>query len=175
MDTLIFQEAPTVELGSNVFIDCLTILQFDNTPLIEVIREKDAGFSTRIPIYHQDGTDLARVIGSRLILTESGKRANVRLLHKKGTTVCTLGTQILFEITRRGAAALKASAELYTPSGFFVKYAGISPSLVNATGDAISIGGLFMTENTIQGCKIGVLITSNGLVSIGYNGTTPIV
>ena len=169
MDALIFQNAPVVELGSNIFINCPTILQFDDTPLIELIRDKDVGFSTRIPIYHRDGTDLARVIGSQLVLTEEGKKADLRLLHKKDTTVCTIGTQILFEITRRGAAALKASAELYTPSGFFVKYTDVSPSLFNSSDEAINIRGLVMANNTISGSKIGVLITSDGMVSIGYN------
>jgi hypothetical protein len=63
MDKLIFQNAPSVELGTNTFIECPVILQFDDTPLIQVVRLDQVGFSTQIPIYHEDGTYLAKVVG----------------------------------------------------------------------------------------------------------------
>ena len=100
MDRLVFTKAPIVEFGSNIFINCPTILPFDEDPLIQVVKFSDAGYSTSIPIYHEDGTYLAKVVGSRLHLTEDGKKANLKLTHPDKMTVCTLADQVLFEITR---------------------------------------------------------------------------
>lgn len=66
MDTLIYQAHPTVELATNRFINVPIILQYEDTPLIQVVKAVSAGFTTEIPIYHSDGTYLAKVVGSRI-------------------------------------------------------------------------------------------------------------
>jgi hypothetical protein len=169
MDKLVFQKIPAVDLGSNLFINCPTILQFDDDPLIEIVRLQNAGFSTSIPIYHQDGTYLARVVGSQIYATEEGKKAKVQLSHPQGKTVCKTENQILFEITRQDASALKTTAELYTPSGHFVKYSNAYPSIIDATGQALKIHGVTMLGNTISNFKIGIWAKSDGSLSIGCN------
>jgi|TARA_B110000967_G_scaffold31328_2_gene29675 hypothetical protein len=55
MEKLIFQTHPIVDLGTNLFINCSTILQFDDVLLVQVVPVEKIGFSTSIPIYHQDG------------------------------------------------------------------------------------------------------------------------
>ena len=167
MNKLVFQTAPQVELGTNTFVNCPIILQFDDTPLIEIVRLEQAGFSTQIPIYHQDGTYLAKVVGSQIHRTDSGKKAGLEMQHLDKITVCKLDNEILFEIRRQGAAALKTVAELYTPKGYFVKFSDESPSLINSEGGALQIGGVTMIGNVFSGCRIGVLIKSDGSVSMG--------
>lgn len=56
MNNLIFQTSPRVTFATNVFERTPVILQFDDTPLISVVREEQLGFTTEIPIYHMDGT-----------------------------------------------------------------------------------------------------------------------
>jgi len=58
MDQLVFQSSPTVTLATNQFVNVPVILQFDDTPLISVIREQALGYTTEIPIFHADGTSL---------------------------------------------------------------------------------------------------------------------
>jgi hypothetical protein len=58
-----------------------TILQYDDTPLIQVVRVAEAGYTTEIPIYHSDGTYLAKVVGSQLYSTPEGQKAGVTLRH----------------------------------------------------------------------------------------------
>lgn len=169
MDKLIFQESPEVEFGSNRFINVPTILQFDETPLIQVVKEEQVGFSTSIPIYHQDGTYLAKVVGSQMYSTEEGRKAGVKLLHPDKMTVCELNGQTLFEIRRTSAAALKAAAELYTPTGHFIKYMGSQPGLIDTSGNSLKVGGVIMTECSFVGCRIGVWMKSDGSVGIGCN------
>lgn len=169
MDRLVFQKFPIVDLGSNLFINCPTILQFDDEPLIAIIRHQNTRFSTSIPIYHQDGTYLARVVGSQIHMTEDGKKAGVQLFHPQGMTVCKIENQTLFEIKRQDAAALKTTAELYTPSGYLVKYSDSNPSIVDATGEALKIRGVTMLGTTISNYKIGVWLKSDGSLSIGCN------
>ena len=66
MPELINTTSPTVMLGSNRFVNVPTILQFDDTPRISIVREEALGFTTEIPIYHADGTYLAKVRGTRV-------------------------------------------------------------------------------------------------------------
>ncbi|UGB00635.1 hypothetical protein LRS40_01365 (plasmid) [Leclercia sp. G3L] len=74
-DKLIFTQSPKIELGSNFFINVPVILQYKETPLISIEHSIDAGFTTNIPIYHSDGTYLAKVKGSQLYSTEEGKKS----------------------------------------------------------------------------------------------------
>ena len=171
MEKLVFQRHPVVNFATNLFINCPVILQFDDDPLIEIVRIQNIGFSTSIPIYHSDGTYLARVIGSQMHMTPEGKKAGVELAHPQGMTVCTMGNQTLFEITRTEAAALKTAAELYTRTGYFVKSVNTSPSLLRPNGEPLQIHGITMHSNTISGCRVGVWVQSNGSVSIGCNPT----
>jgi hypothetical protein len=169
MDKLIYHTHPSIELGSNTFVNVPTILQFDDTPLIEVVKADAAGFETSIPIYHMDGTYLAKVKGSQIYKTDAGNKAGLVLRHLDKMTVCELDGKTLFELRRTSAAALKAEAELYTPSGYFVKYSGEKPSLFNSTGEGLTIGGMMMTGCTINGSRIGVWLKSDGSVGIGCN------
>ena len=170
MDKLIFSESPTVNIATNTFIKVPTILQYENTPLIEVIKLENAGFTTQIPIYHPDGTYLAKAVGSRLFTTEDGEKAGLTLEYALKKTICKLGKRVLFEITREEAAALKTRAELFTPDGFFVKFSeSPQPSLYNASGDALKVKGLTMVGNVFNGCRIGIWIRKDGSISIGVS------
>jgi hypothetical protein len=91
------------------------------------------------------------------------------MLYPDGMTICKLGNQVLFEIHRKDAAALKTTAELYTPSGYFVKYADKSPALIDSSGDALKVGGFIMSGNVFMGCRIGVWLKSDGSCSVGCN------
>jgi hypothetical protein len=169
VEKLIFQNTPEVEFGSNKFINVPTILQFDDTPLIQVVKTQDAGFSTEIPIYHTDGTYLAKVVGSRIFKTAEGEKAGLTLRHPELMTVCELNGQTLFEIKRTSAASLKAAAELYTPNGYFVKYMSSTPRVLKSDGSSLQVGGILMTDCSFNGVRIGVWLKSNGSVSIGCN------
>jgi hypothetical protein len=74
MESLIYQQAPIVHLAGNLFVEVPTVLQYDDTPLIQVVSAAAAGFTTEIPIYHSDGTYLAKVVGSQMYLTADGKK-----------------------------------------------------------------------------------------------------
>jgi hypothetical protein len=123
MESLIYQETPIVHLAGNTFVNVPTVLQYDQTPLIQVLRAAEAGFTTEIPIYHSDGTYLAKVVGSQIYPTADGKKAGVTLRHPEHATVCELDGKTIFELIRQDAAALKTRAELYTPDGSFIKCA----------------------------------------------------
>jgi hypothetical protein len=169
MDSLIYQEFPVVHFATNTFIEVPTILQYDDTPMIEVVRAADAGYTTEIPIYHSDGTYLAKVVGSQIYATEDGKKAGLVLRHPGHATVCELAGQTLFEIVREGAAALKTRAELYTPTGSFIKCADddFAAKILRPEQEPLQIGGLTMIGNTFHGSRIGVWVRSNGRVAIG--------
>lgn len=165
MDKLIFNQQPEVTIATNRFIRVPVILQYDETPLISVVKTVKAGFTTSIPIYHSDGTYLAKAVGSRLIATNDGVNAGIEMEYHDKMIVCKMNGRVLFEIRREEAAALSTTAELYTPDGYFVRITEDSSKLFNR--ESIQVGGV-----TIMGCaftnlRIGIWMRSDGSVSIG--------
>lgn len=165
-DILIFHQSPTVEFAANYFRNVPVILQYHNQPLIEVVQQQPAGFTTQFTLFNKDGVYLAKVVGSRLLATNYGKKARISLEFPNLMTVCKLGNQVLFEVTRKEAAALKTEAELFTPDGRFLKARGATKNWLLAQ-EPLKIGGMVMTGNTISGCRIGVRVSKDGSVGIG--------
>lgn len=171
MDTLIYQQHPVVEVASNKFENVPVIIQYEETPLLEVVRMVNAGFTTKIPIYHADGTYLAKVVGSDIYLTKDGTKAGITLRHPAGMTVCELGGKTVFEIRRTGAAALKAQAELYTPDGLFVKCTDteLAEYMLDKDKKELIIGSITMRNCLVSDCKIGILLDKKGGACMGVN------
>ncbi len=170
MEKLIYQTAPQVTFATNKFINVPVILQYDKTPLISIVKEQQLGFTTEIPIYHQDGTYLAKVNGTRIYPTEDGKSAGIAMRSLPDVTVCEMNGKTLFEIYHQKGDAFKTNAELYTPNGYFIKSSD-NPitEMLNASGESLKFGGITMSNNTFAGCRIGVWIKSNGSIAIGCN------
>jgi hypothetical protein len=82
-------------------------------------------------------------------------------------TVCKLGDQVLFEIVREAAAALKTRTELNAPDGYFVKCTDApQPELYDAAGGSLIVWGVTMVGNLFQGCRIGIWIKKDGSIAI---------
>ncbi len=170
MEKLIYQTAPTVTLATNIFINVPIILQFDDTPLISIVKEQSLGYTTEIPIYHPDGTYLAKVNGTRIYPTKDGEKAGLVMEHPAHMTVCKMGNKTLFEIYHEVGDAFRTNAELYTPNGSFVKISDVPmPEVISKTGEALQIGGIVMSHNTFVGCRIGIWLKSDGSCSIGVS------
>ncbi|MGB3779384.1 MAG: hypothetical protein WA960_13580 [Tunicatimonas sp.] len=168
-NSLIFQTSPTVTIATNKFENVPIILKYEDINLIEVVKEHRIGFTTRIPIYHQDGTYLAKAVGNRLYRTEEGKKANLKIERYEGVWVCELNGQALFEIRQQTGNAFKATAELYTSDGYFIKCTDDSTRNLIKSEDGLQIGGITMFRNTFVGCEIGIWYKKDGACSIGAN------
>jgi hypothetical protein len=97
---IIFQSSPRIVVATNTFINVPVILKYEDTPLIEIIKEQNIGFTTQIPIYHSDGTYLAMVTGNRVYPTEAGKKANIEIQDTPGKFICSLESKVMFERNR---------------------------------------------------------------------------
>lgn len=167
---VIFQSHPDIMLGSNMFKNCPTILQYESEPLLEVGKFEDAGYTTRFSVYHSDGTKIAVVKGARIFPTEEGKRAKLELRHEPLLTVCELEGQPILELRRRDAAALKGWARLYAPEGVLIKADDAQSIAQLRNGKSLLLlGGLVMSDSVIDGCQIGIHVTSTGM-AIGVGG-----
>lgn len=169
MEQLIYQTSPTVTLATNEFVNVPVVLQFDETPLISVVREQALGYTTEVPIYHADGTYLAKVRGVRVFPTEAGKKAGLVLRNPKGMTVCELNGRTAFEVHHQSGDAFRMHAELHTPNGFFVKAADAAPALLNAKGNVLQVGGFTMSRCRFEGISIGIWLRSDGSCAVGVN------
>lgn len=167
MTKLIFTQFPQVTIATNTFINCRVPLKFDDINLIELVQEELIGFTTQIPIYHSDGTYLARVKGNRIFLTEDGKKVGLKMEKKANVWECQMEKQTLFEIHHQSGNSFKIQAELHTPTGHFVKCID-SPQLglIDINGNALQVGRISMIGNVFNGLQNGVWI-KDGSVSIG--------
>ncbi len=166
---LIFFESPEVEYASNFFIDVPIILEYDDTPLIEVVQEQAAGFTTQFKIFNKDGIYIAKVKGSQVYLTKDGSKSNLTLRHPKNMTVCEMDGHTVFEVRRKDAAALRTDSELFTPDGSFLKAndQGTPSYLISRNNSSLRVGGLVMVGCKFRGCRVGVHVTSKGSIEIG--------
>jgi len=138
--------------------------------MVEFIKQMSTShteeFTSKIPIYHSDGTQLAVAKGNQLYLTEAGENAGVKMRHFPDATVCELNGKPAFELRRKGAAALNMTAELFTCDGAFLKWSEESlTGAVSLEPGALKIAGLTMSGNVIQaevGIQIGTPTTSFG-------------
>lgn len=169
---LAFDEWPIFEIGTNLFVRVPVILQYEDTPLIEVVQRVPAGYDAKIAIYHPDGTYLAKVVGSRLVSTRAGRKAGVDLKHPAHKTICLLGKQVLFEIVRREAAALKTEAELYAPDGAFLKCTNVDfrARMPGERQKPLQLGGLQVRNMHLEDSKIGIRVFRDGRVAVGIGG-----
>lgn len=170
MDQMFYQPSPKVVLATNTFINVPTILQYDDTPLISLVRDQALGFTTEIPIFHPDGTYLAKVNGTRIFATEDGKKAGLEIAALPQLTVCKMAGKVVFEIRHQPGDAFRAAAELYTPTGYFVKCVDHPAiELRNQGGEALKVSGIIMSGNVFSGCRIGVWVRSDGSTLIGVS------
>lgn len=170
MNKLTYQTHPRVTLATNQFVNVPIILQFDDTPLISIVKKEQLGFTTEIPIYHADGTYLAKVRGTRIYPTEDGKKAGLEMRSLENITVCEMNGQTLFEIFHESGDAFRMHAELYAPNGWFVKsHDAPIPDVISASGEMLQIGGIRMSDTVISGCRIGIWLKSDGSCGIAYN------
>jgi hypothetical protein len=165
-ESLFFQESPEVVIATNKFVNVPTLIQYESTPIVEVVKHNKVNFAASVNIYHQDGTYLAKAIGSRLVLTHFGKKANLQLKHLPNLTACELDGKTLFEMRREGATSLHSAGELHAPEGIFIRYDNKKISGMNVE-NRIDFRVLNFMENcTIRNCKIGILYKKDGSISI---------
>ena len=169
MDTLIFSKSPDITIATNTFKNVPIILQYEDVPLIEVVKIAKTNFTTQIRIYDINGIYMAKVKGSRIFKTDAGKKAGLHLKYPKNMIVCELNGKTMFETKFVSPVALSTSAELYTPDGAFIKTRHDSPielfSAVN--GSEISVSGITLQNCTFENLSIGIQVMKNGSVSMG--------
>lgn len=174
---LYFQSSPIVTVATNIFINVPIILQYDDTPLMEVIKEQGIGFTTQIPIYHSDGTYLAKVKGNRVYPTIEGKNVNIEIRDEPGKFICSLENKVILELSHGVDNEFKAEAELYAPDGYFIKCSDSpEPELFDLKGNAIKFCGITIKGSTFRNMPIGIKLCKSGLAQIGtqtYTGLVP--
>jgi hypothetical protein len=165
-----FQQHPTVVIGSNAFIHVPIIIQYEDTPLLEVGDFVEAGFSVKFPVFHRDGTKIAVVKGSRIFPTEEGKAARLTSRYEPNMTVFELEGKPILELRRTEAAALKTWAGLYAPEGVLIKAQDESFSGLLRGGDWLALpNGMVLKDSAFQGCRIGIHYTRSG-IGFGVGG-----
>ena len=167
---LYFQSSPHVTIATNTFINVPVILKYEDTPLIEIIKEHEIGFTTQIPISHSDGTYLAKVVGNRVYPTEAGKKTNIEIRDTPGKFICSFEKKVMFELSHGVGDAFKAAAELYTPDGYFMKCLDDPKlELFDLAGNAIRVGGVTMIGNTFVDLSIGIWLRKDGSCAMGVS------
>ena len=168
MPEFIFSETTSVECATNMFVNVPIILQYEDTPLIEVVQAETVGRTTEFRIYYSDGTYLAKLKGARLFPTPQGEKAGLAVKQPQDMTVCEMNGKPIIELKRIGAAAIATQAELYTPYGAFVKSRNSESPIefFAGPGEPLRVGAVSILHSAFTGCDIGVLVKANGSVSV---------
>jgi len=161
INSLLFGQGSVIRYGGNLFINVPVLLQVDGVPLIETIINNEISRTTRVSLYHQDGTNLAEVIGTRLLLTAEGEKAGVEIKFRSRLTYCTIGNKILFEELRVSAATVVITAELFTPTGLVVRSTSEVPFATYAP-DGRQIATSSFRDKRIRNTPVGFSVTENG-------------
>ena len=166
MTEITFQSHPDVMIAGNTFRNVPTILQFEDTPMLEVGQFEPAGYGVRFPVYDADGRKLAVVSGNQIHLTEDGRNSNIVRKCDPNLTVCEVDGKPILELRREGAAALRGWAELYAPEGVLIKahHTGVT-GLLRDGGKALVAGGM-----VIQGCEFSNIKVGIHLHRPGWSG-----
>jgi hypothetical protein len=167
---LCYQSSPRITIATYTFINVPVVLKYEDTPLIEVVKEHGIGFTTQIPIFHSDGTYLAKVTGNRIFPTEEGKKANIKIRDMPGKFICSLGNKVIFELSHGVGEAFKADAELYTPDGHFVKCSNDPTGkleLFDSMDGGIKVGNVTVVECVLKNRAVGIWFRKNGDHKIG--------
>src|SRR4051812_21495586 len=94
-NSLIFSPGAVIRYAGNRFINAPTILQVDETPLIESVPNNEISRTTRFTIFHRDGTLLATVVGTCLFCTEAGVKAGLEMKYPTRATICEIAGRTL--------------------------------------------------------------------------------
>ncbi len=134
-----------------------------------MVKETATEYTTKIPIFHSDGTHLADAKGNRLYTTPAGAKAGLKIEQHPQLWVCKMNGKEIFEIRQKSPDFFKTTAELYTNDGFFVRCLdNPTPIFIDTSGNSLKIGGLIMSGNTFESINTGIWIR-NGNISIGCN------
>lgn len=164
MDKLFYQNSPNVIIATNQFIDVPIIIQYENLPIFEIIKEEKLGFTSRIPIFHPDGTKLAKIIETRVYPTKDGIKSRIKIIKEAMLWSCSLDGKTLFEI-RQDKNSFRFSAELYTNDGYFLKCNDSLPMEIKK--GSLTIGGITFSNNKIIGSRIGIRCMKDGSIAFG--------
>src|SRR5665647_2388524 len=111
---LIFSSQYKFELATNTFVNVPVILKYEDIDLISVIKGETVEYTTKIPIFHADGTHLADAKGSRLFKTPEGEKAGLKIDKYPNLWVGIMDGKTIFEIKQQAPDSFKTTAELYT-------------------------------------------------------------
>ena len=165
---LMFLKHPQVVFATNTFINVPIILQYEDEPLISIVKTDTIGFTTRVPVYHEDRTYLGEIRGNRVYPTPDGKKAGLVVRQKPGVWVSEMAGKVLFEIRQGKGDSFRMDAELHTPDGYFLKsQTGSAPPLTLADDGMLQVGGMVMGHNIFSGCRVGVHMRKDGSVAVG--------
>jgi hypothetical protein len=159
---IIFQSHPDVIIAGNTFRRCPIILQYEQTPIIEVGTFAEAGYTTRFSVFHNDGTKIAVIKGAQMFRTDEGKKAKLEFRYPQDATVCELEGKPIFELRRTGPTALKGWAELYAPEGVLIKVSDAESFARLKNDERLVLQGTVLAGNVVADHKIGLHVTRNG-------------
>ena len=149
-----------IKLGGNYFINCESLISYDNQPVFRRIerRDTDGKLGLDFDVYDDKGQKIAtirrgNVVQGNTSAYEIKHLANCDKVIEKSTE------RIIVEINKQVPDAdIAVSVHMYLPNGF----------LLEATPDRINVGTLTMKGSTVSNCKIGIAIgRSTGGAGIG--------
>ncbi len=158
-----------VKFASNTLINVPVILQFEDTPLLEVVRSIHGQPDDKIALFASDGGKLGYMQGERLFLTSDGEKVGAKIDHKADAKVLRIDGKERYVLRKPRPFEMHPKFELYTPTGILV--AGepdMIPGLTSpGSSEPLSLQGAIFEGNTLSGCQIGFWFDRQGSIAFG--------
>ena len=123
-----------------------------------------------MPIYHEDGTLLGKVVGTRFFPSEQGKKAGVKVDKHPNLWAYSIDNKAIFEISVYPGDRFKIEAELFSNTGYLVRCHDM-PLIeqFRVSDGATIVSNILMSGNLLVGCKVGLWLKSDGTLIFGAN------
>lgn len=139
-----------IKLGGNYFINCKSLISFNNQPVFRRIerRDTDGKLGLDFDVYDDKGGKIATIRRGNVV------QGNTQAYEMKHLADCDKVIEkstgrIIVEINKKSSDAdVAVSVNMYLQDGF----------LLEATPDSINVGSSKMIGNTFPNCKTGIAI-----------------
>lgn len=138
-----------VKLGGNFFINCESLISYDDNPLFTLKRrDSDGRLGIDFDVYDQNCQKVATIRRGNVV---QGDTSAYEISHGANCHKVTekASGKVMVQIDKNlRDADLAVSVNMYLPDGFLLK----------ATPDSINIGSTTMVGNIFSNCRTGIAI-----------------
>jgi len=142
-----------IKLGGNYFINCVSLITFNNQPVFRKIerRDTDGKLGLDFDVYNDKGQKIATIRRGNVVQGDT-QAYEMRHLADCDKVIEKSTGRIIVKIDKKPSDAdIAVSVNMYLQNGF----------LLEATSDKINVGSSQLIGSTFSNCKTGIALSES--------------